>query len=562
MGPDARAPQRRREGAIPLPQRRADRGSALERLTASRTLASAAFVGLAALSAALPLAVPFALAAGSALAWKRRSWLKTYPLRAPHDLPETVPTGVLGDDGIAFLGHERDTGREVWLGNSDMRQHLLVLGTTGAGKTESLLGIAANVLSWGGGFTYVDGKGDVSLFAKVYELCERFDRVHDLLVLNFMTGGRDMGPWALSNSMNPFRTGRADFLTQMVVSLMDDVGGDGAMWKGRATAMLTGVVRALCWLRDNEGQTLDVASLRDHMSLKRIVGLSCDERLPPQIRRSILSYLSSLPGYREDRADKQAQTTLDQHGYLEMQFTKILGTMADVYGHIFRGDGSDIDMRDVVLNRRILVVMLPALEKSGDEIANLGKIVMASLKGMMGTTLGSKLDGSWDDVVDNRPTRAESPYVAICDDAGYYMVDGVALMAAQSRSLGFSMVFASQDIPSLKRLNEKEGASIVANTNTKIFMRSSGDEPDAQRFAAEISGRLGFVDLKEQSAGEAVVASGGDAVRLRGFYAWEGQTAAQRKRRSGFRLRRTAPVGLVWDEEDPGNGDGLEGDLA
>lgn len=44
-------------------------------------------------------------------------------------------------------------------------------------------------------------------------------------------------------------------------------------------------------------------------------------------------------------------------------------------------------------------------------------------------------------------------------------------MAAQGRSLGFSLVFATQDIPAMLRENDKEAKSIIANTTTKIFMR-------------------------------------------------------------------------------------------
>jgi intracellular multiplication protein IcmO len=383
-------------------------------------------------------------------------------------------------EGIFFLGNDTRSGKEVWLTNSDCRQHFLVLGTTGAGKTESLLGFAANALSWGSGFLFCDGKGDVSLFAKVYAMARRFGRTDDLLVLNFMGGSNSTQAGKVaSNTLNPFASGSDDELTQMVVSLMDDVGGDGAMWKGRATAMLTGIMRALCWLRDQGYLDLNVSEIRDHMALRRIIDLSDEQKhpdLPAHIRKSIRSYLTSLPGYVEEKKEKQAQTTLDQHGYLEMQFTKILGSLADVYGYIFATPFGEVDMYDVVLNRRILIIMLPALKKSGDEIANLGKIVVATLKGMMGDTLGSELEGSWDDVVENRPTTSPSPFLCILDEVGYYTVEGMALMAAQARSLGFSMIYASQDLPAMKRLNEKEAASIIANTNTKIFMRT--EEPN------------------------------------------------------------------------------------
>ncbi len=144
--------------------------------------------------------------------------------------------------GIFFLGNEIKTGKEVWLTNSDCRQHFLLLGTTGTGKTEALLGFASNAVSWGSGCLFIDGKGDVSTFASFYALARRYGREDDILVINYMTGNQDVGSGGgrlRSNTMNPFSHGASDTLTNMIVSLMDDVGGDGAMWKGRATAMLT-----------------------------------------------------------------------------------------------------------------------------------------------------------------------------------------------------------------------------------------------------------------------------------------------------------------------------------
>lgn len=504
------------------------------------------------------------LVAAGLLTWFGLTRSETAPLKLPVqskllDLHEPHPASgkPMMANGIFFIGNELRTGKEVWLTNSDCRQHFLVLGTTGAGKTEALLGFAANAIAWGSGFLFCDGKGDVALFAKVYALCARFNRLDDLLVLNYMTGNKDLGASGgklRSNTLNPFATGSSDTLTQMVVGLMDDAGGDGAMWKGRATAMFTGVMRALTSLRDNQVVDLNVSEIRDHLNLKKIIDLADVNKYPdmPQpIRKSIRSYLSSLPGFQEDKGYKQSQTTLDQHGYLEMQFTKILGSLADVYGHIFHTPYGEIDMADVVLNRRILVIMLPALEKSGDEIANLGKIVVATLKGMMGGTLGSEIEGTWDAVVENRPTNSPSPFIVILDEVGYYMVDGMDLMSAQARSLGFALFFAGQDINAMKRLNEKVFGSVQGNTNTKIIMRT--EDPETADLAVKAGGkafraqlgtyegesrefqgraykdnmqaglqevdRINPLDLKAQGEGEMHVIHKEYVIRVKSFYA-------------------------------------------
>jgi intracellular multiplication protein IcmO len=249
----------------------------------------------------------------------------------------------------------------------------------------------------------------------------------------------------------------------MIVSLMDDVGGDGAMWKGRATAMLTGVMRALCWLRDEGALDLTVGAIRDHMNLRKVIDLADEKQypdLPQHIRHTIKSYLSSLPGFQPEKGYRQASTTLDQHGFLEMQFTKIFGSLADVYGHIFATPFGEVDMRDVVLNRRILVVMLPALEKSSDEVANLGKVVVASLKGMMGFTIGNRLEGSYVDIV-RRLGDGAPPMACFFDDVAYYCVDGMDLMAAQASPLGLTMTFGAQDVGEMKRVSGRIADTII-----------------------------------------------------------------------------------------------------
>ncbi len=86
-----------------------------------------------------------------------------------------------------------------------------------------------------------------------------------------------------------------------------------------------------------------------------------------------------------------------------MQLTRVFSSLADTYGHIIRTNLAEVDFKDVVLNRRILVVLLPALEKSPEELANLGKIIVASLKAMMAAGLGEEVEGTYRDVISRNP---------------------------------------------------------------------------------------------------------------------------------------------------------------
>jgi hypothetical protein len=114
-------------------------------------------------------------------------------------------------------------------------------------------------------------------------------------------------------------------------------------------------------------------------------------------------------------------------------------------------------------------VLIPALEKSGDETANLGKIIASTLKGMMGSTLGATVEGESANVIENKPTHSSTPFMTVFDEVGYYVTDGMAVMAAQARSLGFSLVYAAQDLAALEKRVKEEARSITANCNIKIF---------------------------------------------------------------------------------------------
>ncbi|MEM7650968.1 MAG: TraM recognition domain-containing protein [Pseudomonadota bacterium] len=384
-------------------------------------------------------------------------------------------------EGILYLGNVEKTKEEVWFTNSDARTHVLYLGTTGSGKTEGLKSMVTNALTWGSGFVYVDGKADTDLWSSLSSLVRRLGRDDDLLVLNYMTGNSDVS--APSNTMNPFSSGSASYLVNMLVSLMPESEGDNAMWKERAVSLIGAMMPILTWKRDHQDMPLSVRTIRDYLSLPNVIKLQRDEAVPQEMREGIVGYLDTLPGFVGDAYDDDGKvkppgpdtpqydtnTASQQHGYLAMQFTRSLQSLGDDYGYIFDTQAADVDMVDIVLNRRILIVLIPALEKSGDEIANLGKIVASTMKGMMGSALGSTVEGDSATVIENKPTHSNTPFMTVFDEVGYYTAQGMAVMAAQARSLGFCLVFSGQDLPAMKKRVREEANSITANCNIKIF---------------------------------------------------------------------------------------------
>ncbi|HQZ87626.1 MAG TPA: TraM recognition domain-containing protein [Gammaproteobacteria bacterium] len=408
-------------------------------------------------------------------------------------------------EGIFFLGNDRITKEELWFSNDDLRTHVLIFGSTGSGKTEALVSMAFNSLLFASGFIYIDGKGDNSLFAKVFSMVRSMGRDDDMLLINFMTGARDvLGPQKtrLSNTMNPFSRGSSSMLSQLVVSLMSSgkQGGGDDMWTNRAINFVESLMKVLAAMRDAGHILLDANSIRSYFILEKLEQIVIDKRFPisdtysvpldnfpKQILEPITAYMDNLPGYNRQKKGNQGSEVREQHGFITMQLTRVFGSLADAYGHIIRTNLAEVDFKDVVLNRRVMVVLLPALEKSPQELSNLGKIIVASLKAMMAAGLGDEVEGDYRDVVLRKPTTASSPFLTIMDEYGYYAVEGFAVVPAQARSLGFSAIFAGQDLPAFQKASKEEAASIGANCNIKICMKLE-DPQETWEFFNKVAG--------------------------------------------------------------------------
>lgn len=447
------------------------------------------------------------------------NWLKErkLPIRYPVWTKKIDPSTSVDDGdgkkkkrfpagGIAFLGNERGGrtvvgGDEVWESDSDLRTHRLLMATTGGGKTNTLMSICANAMCWGSGFFYSDGKAQNNVFITISQMMDMFWRQEDLLVINFMKGGADpfekYGKFRKtglqeesrsSNTFNPIGRANHETINQLMSSIMPKAGGDGAIWQTKAINMMLGVVQSAAYLRTIGLQRLSFRIIRENIALGNIIKLSrpffevAGEKieLPEEAVEPLRAYLAvGLPGFTwktvlqcEAEGKPFPSQMLDQHGYLTGQFTRTLSMMTDTYGNIFQDSLPEVDMMDVITNNRVLFVMIPSLEKSSEETASLGKLVVAAAKQMMAVNLGEKIEGNAKELTEDRPTNTLVPYEFIMDELGYYFAEGIDLMFAQGRSLGIALTASGQDFQAMTRNpDNKTGVeSMLANTRTKIAL--------------------------------------------------------------------------------------------
>lgn len=438
----------------------------------------------------------------------------------------------------------------------DSRDHLYVTNNgVVTHNTEFLLSVVYNALIHASGFIYVDGKADSSLYRKIYSMARACGREDDVRVINFQTGARDIfgaQPFKMSNTMNPFAVGSSGMLSQMVMGLIASDKKD--VWSERANSFVEALMKPLVFLRERYGWLLDVNLVRDFFELKKLEELvwkmpATHPGLDAQLE-GLMSYLANLPTYDKAKYHKQSETANEQHGYITMQLVRTFNSLADTYGYIMRTPLAEIDFLDVFLNRRILVVLLPALEKSSAELSNLGRIIVAAIKATMAVGLGARIEGETEEIIDSKPTNASSPFMCVLDEYGYYAVEGFSVVPAQARSLGFSAIFAGQDLPAFEKASEKEAQSTLANTNTKFcgklictktsdyfksiagqgwYSKTSGYDREAGAFGSkymdmqsaslEKFDRVTFDDLTSQKSGAWHMFFADKILRIRSFYA-------------------------------------------
>lgn len=229
-------------------------------------------------------------------------------------------------------------------------------------------------------------------------------------------------PFRMSNTTNPFAYAPADAITNLMYFLMPkDDGGGNAVFEQKAQALLTALILVLCALRD-ANKSLPLTDMSDIKGINKSAGYFGNT-------------LASLSGMSLARASEP--------------------------GHLFNVSTGEVDMHDCLFNRRILVGILPSLEKSPQECENLGKIILASIKNAVSGGLGTRLEGRSSEVADDSPTSSDTPGIIIVDEYAAIMMPGFEIILTQARSLGFMAIIASQDYSGIGSRQRRQGPQVL-----------------------------------------------------------------------------------------------------
>lgn len=436
-----------------------------------------------------------------------------------------------------IISRGREKGMEVWANFKSIMQHILIFGTTGAGKTESIVSYLVGFLSVGSGFIFNDAKAAPKAMVQIATIMRIFGRDDDMRVINYITGGavEEMDPaYRLSNDLAAFARGTGETITQLLVSLMPESGGDNKIFSERAIALVSAILPALADLRDDNKLQIDPQTIRENMAFEKVIELYRNNYIKPSSKKALLGYLQSLPGYRDDLSpQEQPEEVVRQFGFAQAYFTRTLSSLSDTYGHIYMVGQGEVDWQDAVLHGRCVMTLLPSLEKSGDELANLGKIVLTGIRNGMVVGLGTVFEGSTEDIAYNLPSNTEIPYCVANDETAYMLTESQDIMNAQARGLGFSIITGAQDAPGLLENLSKTTKQIMANSAFKQIQYI--DDTETSEMAVGWSGEA-TVLTKERYQRE------GDA----GNYYGTGEVVAQKRNRLTTTALRSLETGEAY----------------
>lgn len=448
--------------------------------------------------------------------------LKTKKIKGKNVPKADVPAGVV------YVGNMQKTNEQVWWDKPLCCTHLFFLATTGGGKTFSFAGILANFVIYSG-FCYSDAKADLGLIESFSRMMWRMGRINQLYVLSFQSGNRS--PWAItkgeriSHSFNPAANGSAPMISELFKSLLD---GDGDIWAKRGDNLSTVLIRPLTYMRDMFNWPMGFGQIAAFFTLEKLgelcgIGEGRKEAYPISKEHRtyfepLISFIRTLPGLTENDYEglasgnkelisKITATTRDQLGYVTMQLVNVTNDLIGDYGHIFETMYGQINLEDALTNRKVVVTLLPALERSESTMSVLGRITLAAQKTIVANAQAFKLHGELSDHLGSRPTAADVPYASVNDEAGSYMVDGVSANTAMARSANVSFWFGGQDLQAMKKRGgqiEKEvdtiwgttvnkmAGSVLEETTIRAFIEAADEEYRLENSDFELEDFGGF----------------------------------------------------------------------
>jgi len=362
-------------------------------------------------------------------------------------VPKKTQSGLTLKSDLCYFGSVNDRGNKKTFGilEDDRRRHMYILGKTGMGKTTLLTNMILQDIHNGKGVCFIDAHGDPSQY-----ILDRIPSYRQNDVVYFDPADTD---WPIGFNMLEAKRGEEPFL---IVSGMMAVFNRiwSGMWSARMEYILSNTLLALL---ENQGNTLlgVVRMLTDNDFRDSIISNVKD----PMVRNF---WLKEFAGFNDKYRSEAIAPVLNKIG----QFFS-----TDLIRNILGQVKSTIDMRDIMDNKKILIVNLSKGRLGEDNSALLGSLLVTKIQ----LAAMSRVD--IDETVRN-------DFYLYVDEFQNFTTDSFATILSEARKYRLNLILAHQYISQLTETgNEKIKNAIFGNVGTTISFRIGAE--DAMRMEKE-----------------------------------------------------------------------------
>lgn len=353
---------------------------------------------------------------------------------------------ITGKTADAVYSGRTIEGKPVWIKTSQRSMHTQVIGTTNAGKTESLiLPWAIQDIEQGRGMLLIDGKADRGLLEKIWAYTVKAGREKDfrLVSLSFLDE---------SHQFNPLYGGTPEEISERVFNAFEF---ENPHYRALQFEVFSQVMRIFAAAK------VTPTFLKVHQSISEpsfLVDLSD--------RGKDLGLMAWAKKFRGLEAKERETRT---SGLLSALSHFAFGETA----RLFNADHPSVTIDEALREGRIVYFQLPVL-----------------LTPFLGKAAGKLILQSLQSAVANRHRSGGGRkfFSVFLDDFSEYLYAGFVSILNKSRSANVGVVFAHQALGDISALGESVANTIQVNSNIKVFMR--GNDPASAEYFSKLVGTV------------------------------------------------------------------------
>lgn len=362
-------------------------------------------------------------------------WSKYFLIRND-GLMEEEKNKKLMNEGI-YIGVDNNN-KKIIISDLEFNQHSLVLGTTGSGKTTTLMNIIDSCCRRELPLIYLDGKGSIGLIDRIKQICDKYNRTLKVFTVNPHANVPNLSCY------NPLAFGNFSEWKNKIVTLMGE-----AENKGQEHFLIEeqNYINLVCEIINKSGKTIDLEGLLAYLH-------------NPDELQKIANKISPEIGLRLLRCNQNDEKTIDIIKVLDMFYYSQYGQLFSTSG---KAKDKVINIKESLEKKEIVLFLFDAASYKTDT-SLLGKLVINDINNAWASF------GSYG--------RSVKGY-CIFDEFAAYASSNLSNVLALQRDNGLHAVVGTQSINAIKTDNKslkRVAVELIANCNTYIVHKLNDPE--------------------------------------------------------------------------------------